>query len=145
MKKIITLIIGLCLCFALMGCGGSGSNSSEYTDPSSPNGEFGSAVARYENGNFIIPITTYPYRQPRVVNNYTVKSDKYTWDIQCSTGINIKVPSGRSLIRLNNKDGYVIVPEKYTDDFFIKTQCSYKFRNKKHFYDYNILITQNEN
>lgn len=30
MKKIITLILGLCLCFALLGCGGSGSSNENY-------------------------------------------------------------------------------------------------------------------
>ena len=30
MKKITALILGLCLCFALMGCGGSGSSNENY-------------------------------------------------------------------------------------------------------------------
>ena len=32
MKRIITLILGLCICFALMGCGGSSSNGNTVSD-----------------------------------------------------------------------------------------------------------------
>ncbi|MBQ0104762.1 MAG: hypothetical protein KBT47_01860, partial [Armatimonadetes bacterium] len=51
MEKIITLILGLCLCFALMGCGGSGSSSSNYTDPVPSD-----SAAYYKDGNLFVPI-----------------------------------------------------------------------------------------
>ena len=50
MKKIITLILGLCLCFALMGCGGSGGNNSG--SDSSGSGPLG-LTAPSQNENII--------------------------------------------------------------------------------------------
>ncbi|MBQ0104754.1 MAG: hypothetical protein KBT47_01815 [Armatimonadetes bacterium] len=136
MKKIITLLLGLCLCFALMGCGGSGSSSSEYIEE-----ESGSATAIYENGNLIIPIKTYPKRRPRLEKRYTVKSDKCTWYIKCFTGVNTPVTSGKRKIILPNKDSVVTVPEKYAnDDYHIITWCSYMRGNKNVPYEYHILI-----
>ena len=125
-----------------MGCGGSGSSSSNYPDPSPYyEEESGSATAIYENGNLIIPIKTYPKRRPRLQKSYVIQNDKCTWYVKTFTGVNTPVTSGKRKIILPNKDSVVTVPEKYAnDDYHIITWCSYMRGNKNVPYEYHILI-----
>ena len=136
MKKIITLILGLCLCFALMGCGGSGNDSSN----SSSEGE-SNAAAYYENGNLIVPLITYSKRRPRLQKSYVIQNDKCTWYVKTFTGVNTPVTSGKRKIILPNKDSVVTVPEKYAnDDYHIITWCTYRRGTRNVPYEYHILI-----
>ena len=132
MKKIITLILGLCLCFALMGCGGSGTDSSN----SSSEGE-SNAAAYYKDGNLYIPIT-------KRHNNYTVKSDKYTWSVKCFSGVAKRYPEWVKPITLPNKDGVVTVPEKYANEnYIIRTWFKDRYIGGR--YKYIIEIKQKPN
>ena len=114
MKKITAIILGLCLCFALMGCGGSGSSSSSNIPVSSD------SAAYYKDGNIIVPIDL-----GKKNNTYTVKSDKYTWDIRYSIGIAISHPYYMKEISLECKNNIVTIPEEYVNEnCLIKTRCN---------------------
>ena len=127
MKKIITLILGLCLCFALMGCGGSGSSSSSNIPVASD------SAAYYKDGNLFVPINlAIKY------NTYTVKSDKYTWYVRYSIGIVINHPFDMKEVTVECKNNIVTIPEKYANEnYFLKTRCN----NVATF----ILVTQKPN
>ena len=135
MKKIITLILGLCLCFALMGCGGSGSSSSNYI-PNPSDGMLEPANAYYEDGNITVPI--YIVKKPITSKTFIVKSEQYTWYIRCFTDMNISYEDTGETIRLENKDGIVTIPEEYANEkYIIKTNYNNLL--------YHILITRKKN
>ena len=122
MKKLITLILGLCLCFALMGCGG-GNNLSNSFSEGEPN-----ATAYYEAGNLYIPLT-------RIHGDYTVKSDKYIWHIKYHSGVAKRYPEWVKPITLPNKDRVVMVPEKYANqNYIIRTWLTHKYIKRKYHY-----------